>query len=116
MASLLGLGGSDVIHIVQFKFSPTTESHVVAKTCRDFVALQKTCLKDGKTYIASIKAGKDVSIEGKSGGFTHAFVVRFKSLGDRDYYIRQDPIHAGFANGLIGVEASSVVDFVDGEF
>ncbi|XHG00948.1 hypothetical protein AWENTII_004356 [Aspergillus wentii] len=32
--------------------------------------------------------------------FTHAFVAEFESVADRDYYVREDPYHAQFAQGL----------------
>lgn len=97
MASLLGLGSSAVVHLVCFKFQADAEPHLIKKTCESFLALANDCLNQkGSKYIKSIKAGKDVSIEGKSKGLTHAFVVTFASIADRDYYIKQDPIHASF--------------------
>lgn len=67
--SFLGLGGSQVVHIVLFKFQADAESHLIAKTCSDFTALATHCLnKKGSKYISSIKSGKDMSIEGKSKG------------------------------------------------
>lgn len=96
MASLLGLG-TTIVHIVLFKFQADAEPHLVAKICNDFTALATQCLnRKGSKYISSVKSGKDMSIEGKSGGMTHAFVVTFSSVEDRDYYIKDDPIHAGF--------------------
>lgn len=100
MTSLLGLVSppAAVIHVVLFTFSSTTEPHVVTKCMRDFLALEKECLRDGKTYIQSVRAGRECSIEGKAGGVSHVIVVRFKTAGDRDYYIRHDPVHRGFVN------------------
>lgn len=120
MASLLGLGSAKVVHVVFFKFQADAEPHLVTKVlidcgpegssashftdmlkikiCTDFTNLASQCLDaNGKKYIYSIAGGKDMSIEGKDKGFTHAFVITFKSVQDRDYYIRSDPIHAAFA-------------------
>lgn len=117
MTSLLGLGGPKVLHIVHFKFRADAEPHVIQKSCHDFQDLAKSCLRDGKTYIHSIKAGKDMSIEGKSKGLTHTFVVTFHNVKDRDYYINEDPIHRGFAKAVVlAVEDAQVIDFVEGQF
>ncbi|ORY80902.1 hypothetical protein BCR37DRAFT_380765 [Protomyces lactucae-debilis] len=95
IAAAVGLG-PHILHCVFFKFMIDAEPHLVSKTCADFVGLADACKnKKGKTYIKSIEAGADVSIEGKAKGFTHGFVVRFASLDDRDYYIKEDPNHLG---------------------
>lgn len=46
------------------------------------------------------------------GGITHAFVVEFASVADRDYYVASDPVHQEFVKSLDGlVERAQVVDF-----
>ena len=114
--SFLGFSSTNVVHIVYFKFQADAEPHLIKKTCESFLSLAKDCLKNDKTYIKSIQGGSDMSIEGKSKGLTHAFVVTFKSKEDRDYYINSDPIHASFAQGLTKIEDAQVIDFVDGQF
>ena len=48
---------------------------------------------------------------------THAFVVDFASVQDRDYYVHDDPAHAAVKK-LAGasVERAQVVDFTGGQF
>ena len=117
MASLLGLNKPKLVHIVLFKFQADAEPHVIQKYCKDFVQLAEDCRKkDGAKYIHSIEAGKDCSIEGKSRGLTHAFVVKFRSKEDRDYYVNEDAVHAGFVKSLLKLEDAQVIDFVDGEW
>lgn len=54
-------------------------------------------------------------------GLTHAFVVEFASVADRDYYVKKDEAHRGFvekwftAPGAILAKAV-VVDFLPGSF
>lgn len=117
MASLLGFNKPKVTHVVLFKFQADAEAHVIAKYCKDFVRLLDDCRKpDGAKYIHSIEAGRDCSIEGKSKGLTHAFVVRFRSKEDRDYYIKEDTVHASYVQSLVKLEDSQALDFVDGEW
>ena len=48
---------------------------------------------------------------------THAFVVEFASVEDRDYYVKEDPVHREFVQSLDGVlEKGQVVDFTPGVF
>lgn len=48
---------------------------------------------------------------------THAFVVEFASPEDRDYYVREDPVHQSFIK-MAGevLEKSQVIDFTNGKF
>ena len=50
-------------------------------------------------------------------GLTHAFVVEFDTPEDRDYYVRDDPVHQGFVKsaGPI-IEKAIVVDYAAGVF
>ena len=50
-------------------------------------------------------------------GITHAFVVEFESIEDRDYYVNDDPTHDEFKK-LAGkvLEKAQVIDFIDGVF
>lgn len=53
------------------------------------------------------------------GGITHAFVVLFKNLADRDYYVSKDPVHLEFAKTLgdsVDTGVLRVVDFAQGKF
>lgn len=97
------------------------------------LALKEKCLHpdSGQPYIKSASGGKDNSPEGKQvllfqvlqtrrknvadpqkNGITHAFVMLFTSLPDRDYYLFQDPVHQEFAESLGDlVENVQVVDY-----
>lgn len=81
--------------------------------------LASTCLhpKTGKPYIRSGIGGTDNSPEQKQAGFTHVFVVEFESEEDRDYYVKEDPVHKAFKAGLEGkIKEALVVDFERGIF
>jgi hypothetical protein len=50
-------------------------------------------------------------------GLTHAFVVEFNSVEDRDYYSKEDPRHAAFGEHVGKVaERVVVVDFSNSKF
>jgi hypothetical protein len=54
---------------------------------------------------------------GKKNGITHAFVVEFENVEDRDYYVQHDPAHRAFVQSLDGVmEKVQVIDFSNGVF
>lgn len=46
---------------------------------KGFLALKDECKRDGKAYITSIKAGKQVSPEGRDYETTLVFVLEFKA-------------------------------------
>lgn len=50
-------------------------------------------------------------------GIQYAFVAQFASIEDRDYYVKNDPVHQEFikANGPL-IEKAIVVDYTMGEF
>lgn len=77
-------------HIVLYKFKDTTTPAQIDEVSAAFRALP------GKIpFIVGFEAGTNVSPEGKSEGFTHAFVVSFASEKDRDTYITH-PAHQDF--------------------
>ncbi len=54
-------------------------------------------------------------------GITHAFIVEFDSVADRDYYVKDDPEHIKFVQTYVTspdsvLEKGQVIDFVPGEF
>ena len=53
----------------------------------------------------------------EQNGITHAFVVVFESVEDRDYYVKTDPAHHAFIE-FVGphVEKVNVVDYSEGQF
>ncbi|KAF2154087.1 hypothetical protein K461DRAFT_320261 [Myriangium duriaei CBS 260.36] len=108
-----------IIHIVLFQFKDTLSTKEVDDVCQRMLALVDKCVhpKTGKPFIKSHGGGRDNSIEGFQGGFTHGFVYEFETREDRDYYVREDPAHQEFVAGLKDVLAGArVVDFTPGEF
>ncbi|GAB7366883.1 hypothetical protein MBLNU230_g1245t1 [Neophaeotheca triangularis] len=108
-----------ITHIVIFQFAATASSEQIKDVCQRMHALPQTCKhpETGEPYAQGLGGGKDNSPEGKNGGFTHAFVMQFKTHADRHYYLNQDPTHLAFVESLAGVvEDARIVDFVDGVF
>ncbi|KAI1394581.1 dabb-domain-containing protein [Hypoxylon fuscum] len=108
-----------VKHLVLVQFKADTSAEVVKETSSRFLGLKDGCIHptSQKQYIKSITGGKDNSNEGAQQGFTHAFVLEFESLEDRDYYVDTDPIHQEF-KAFVGpfIEKIIVVDYSEGEF
>ncbi|KAG6017856.1 hypothetical protein E4U41_004114 [Claviceps citrina] len=110
-------------HIVLLGFKPDAAPEAITQCCQQLLSLKQTCLHatTQKPYIVSLKGGKDMSIEGLQNGFTHAFVVEFASVADRDYYVKEDTAHRGFVEKWIATADSIaskalVVDFGTGLF
>ena len=93
-------------HVVLFKFKDTSTAADVEKIVAAFRGLPAR-IKE----IAGFEWGTDVSPEGKAQGFTHCFLVTFKSEADRDAYLPH-PAHKEFV-GIVGphVDKVCVVDF-----
>ncbi|OJJ59623.1 hypothetical protein ASPSYDRAFT_175609 [Aspergillus sydowii CBS 593.65] len=106
-----------VTHIVLFQFKQNATYEAVQNACKQMLGLKEKCLhpSTGKPYIQSASGGKDNSPEEAQGGITHAFVIGFETVADRDYYVASDPVHNEFARSLSGlVERAQVVDFTPG--
>src|SRR5256885_14576429 len=69
-------------HVVSFKFKSTAAPADIKKVESAFAALKKQIPE-----IVSLEWGTNVSKENKDKGFTHCFVLSFKSEKDRDTYI-----------------------------
>lgn len=83
------------------------------------LALSTNCVhpETQQSYIKSSVGGTDNSIENLQHGITHAFVVEFASVEDRDYYVQQDPVHAAFVKEVIPqLEKPQIIDFCPGVF
>ncbi|PHH60398.1 hypothetical protein CDD81_1711 [Ophiocordyceps australis] len=112
-----------VKHIVLFEFKPGTDAASKKKLCDAMFALKDKCAHPTtkKPYVVSISGGKDMSVEGMQHGHTHAFVVEFDSIADRDHYAKEDAAHQAFiVDFFTGPEATlkgaTVLDFVPDEF
>lgn len=79
-------------HIVMYKFKDGLPPDEVQEVIDTFCQLPTKI----KTIIG-FENGTNVSHEGKSEGFTHVFVVTFKSEKDRDDYIAH-PAHQEYVN------------------
>ncbi|ULH10525.1 Dabb family protein [Serratia marcescens] len=75
-------------HIVIFRYKSTVTKDQKNEVARKFLQLQSSKrLGDKKPYIISIITGPQSSGENASMGFEQAFIVTFRSEGDRNYYV-----------------------------
>jgi len=77
-------------HIVLFKWKPETPPEKIAEIEAAMHALAAKI-----PQVAEYEWGTDVSVQGLSQGFTHCFVVSFRSEADRDIYAPH-PDHVAF--------------------
>jgi len=93
-------------HVVCFKFKSTATADDIKKVEQAFRALQQQI-----PLIQSFEWGTNVSPEKKDKGFTHCFILSFKSEKDRDAYIVH-PDHKAFGK-LVGPQLDDVfaIDF-----
>jgi heme-degrading monooxygenase HmoA len=93
-------------HVVLFKFKDGTTPEKIKEVEQAFASLP------GKIdIIKGFEAGTNVSIENRSEGFTHCFVVSFSSAADRDAYLVH-PVHKEFGKSLGGcLDKVLVVDY-----
>ncbi|EHK42218.1 uncharacterized protein TrAtP1_011901 [Trichoderma atroviride] len=108
-----------VIHIVLFKYKSSATAEAVQNAVSEMLALKSGCLHPTTqtTYIKALTGGINNSPENLQNGFTHAFVVEFASVEDRDYYVDKDPIHEAFkTNNGPTIEKACVLDYTVGVF
>ena len=93
-------------HVVSFKFKDTATKEQVKQVEDAFRDLKKK-IKEIETY----EWGTNVSPEKHDNGFTHAFILTFKSDKDRDAYLVH-PDHKAFGK-IVGPVLADVfvVDF-----
>jgi hypothetical protein len=89
-------------HVVLFKFKDGTPHRQVKQIVEAFCALP-----DKVDAIHDLEWGTDVSIENRSEGFTHCFLVTFLSEADRAEYIPH-PEHKAFGK-LLGPHLDKVL-------
>jgi hypothetical protein len=95
-----------LVHLVSFKFKDTASKADIAKLEAAFAALP------GKIpQIASFEWGTNVSPEKHDKGFTHGFILTFRTEQDRDAYLVH-PDHQEFGK-LVGPVVADVfvIDF-----
>jgi hypothetical protein len=110
VVSALAADGSDkkgpLRHVVSFKFKEAATPAQIQKVVDDF-----RDLKIKIPTIVSFECGTNVSPEKLNKGFTHCFVLTFKSEKDRDAYLVH-PAHQAFGQSLGPVLADVlVIDF-----
>jgi hypothetical protein len=93
-------------HVVCFKFKTTAAPADIKKVEEAFQALPKQI-----SLVQSLEWGTNVSKEKRDKGFTHCFLLSFKSEADRDAYI-EHPAHKAFGK-LVGpvLDDVFVLDF-----
>ncbi|MDB6150885.1 MAG: Stress responsive alpha-beta barrel protein [Chthoniobacter sp.] len=94
-------------HVVHFKFKKDAPADQVKKITDEFAALK------GKIEaVEKLEWGTNVSPEGLDKGYSHCWIVSFKTPADRDAYLVH-PAHKAFVSLLKPVlEEALVVDFV----
>jgi hypothetical protein len=94
-------------HVVSFKFKSTASAEDIKKVETSFAGLKKKI-----PQIKSLEWGTNISPEKLNKGFTHCWVLSFKSAQDRDAYLVH-PAHQEFGKNLGPVlDDVFVIDFV----
>ena len=97
-------------HVVLFEFKDSASKEQVQQVIDQFAKLPSKI-----PAIAAFEYGTDNSPEGLADGFTHCFLLTFKSAADRDAYLPH-PEHKAFGAALKPVlEKVLVVDYWAGE-
>ena len=93
-------------HVVCFKFKPAATAQDIKKVEEAFQALKQKI-----PQVVTLEWGTNVSKEKRDKGFTHCFVLSFKSEQDRDAYI-EHPEHKAFGK-IVGpvLDDVFVIDF-----
>jgi hypothetical protein len=93
-------------HVVCFKFKPAATAQDIRKVEEAFQALKQKI-----PQVVTLEWGTNVSKEKRDKGFTHCFVLSFKSEQDRDAYI-EHPEHKAFGK-IVGpvLDDVFVIDF-----
>jgi hypothetical protein len=100
------VAGAPLMHVVSLKFKPTATPAQIQAVDQAFVALKQKI-----PGIQKLTWGTNVSPEKLDKGFTHCFVLTFKSAADRDAYLVH-PDHKAFGAMLSPVlEDVMVIDF-----
>jgi hypothetical protein len=93
-------------HVVCFKFKSTATPEQIKQVEVAFEALKKKI-----SQVQTLEWGTNVSKEQRDKGFTHCFILSFKSEQDRDAYI-DHPEHKAFGK-IVGpvLDDVFVIDF-----
>ena len=91
-------------HVVLFKFKESTTKDQIRHVVEEFAALPQKI-----DAISDLEMGTDVSVENKSKGFTHGFVVTFRDAQGRKEYLPH-PAHKAFVK-IVGPILDDVLVF-----
>ena len=92
---------------MHFKFKQEATPEQVKKIVDEFAAL-----KTKVDAVDTLEGGTNVSPEGMNKGYTHCWIVSFKTAKDRDTYLTH-PAHQAFVGLLKPIlEDALVVDFI----
>jgi hypothetical protein len=98
--------GGKLRHVVLFKFKDTTSAEKIKEIEDGFRGLPKKIPE-----IVDFEWGTNVSVENKSEGFTHCFIVSFNNADGRAVYLPH-PAHKEFGTMLGSyLDKVLVVDF-----
>ena len=81
-------------HVVAFKFKDDATQEKIDAIVKTFENLDSEI-----PFIVSIEHGTNNSPEGLNNGFTHCFILTFKTAKDRDAYLPH-PAHKAFGQKL----------------
>jgi hypothetical protein len=85
-----------VRHVVAFRFAANVTAEQKQEVVDEFQAM-----KGQISSIVSLESGLNNSPEGLDKGFTHVFIVTFRTNEERDDYVYKDPVHEKF-KALVG--------------
>jgi hypothetical protein len=107
MGSVINARAADHLqHVVSFKFKSTAAPEEIKKIEDGFKALKVKI-----PQVLGLEWGTNISKENHDKGFTHCFIVTFKSEADRDVYI-EHPAHKAFVKILLpALDDALVLDF-----
>lgn len=91
-------------HVVLFKFKESATKVQIRNVVKEFAKLPKKI-----DAISDFEMGTDVSVENKSKGFTHGFVVTFRDVQGRKEYLPH-PAHKAFVK-IVGPILDDVLVF-----
>jgi len=107
-----------VKHIVTFRFLPGVSQDTKKEVAATYTALKSKCVlpTTGELYILSFDGGVANSPEGLDQKMEQGYVLTFKSVEDRNYFVWSDPDHAAFKSFLKdkvdGPDGAFVFDFI----
>jgi hypothetical protein len=100
------VAAAKIDHVVCFKFKASASPQDIKKVEEAFQALAQKL-----PQVSKFKWGTNISKEQRDKGFTHCFIVTFKSEKDRDAYLSH-PDHKAFASSVGPVvDDIFVIDF-----